>query len=42
MALGDIGDKKAEETLTQALKDEDKNVRKAAKEALKKIKETEG
>lgn len=37
-ALGEIADVRAVEALTEALKDEDKNVQEAAKEALEKIK----
>jgi len=40
-ALGHIGDAKAVEPLTKALKDKKKKVREAAKEALEKIKAEE-
>lgn len=38
LALGEIWDKRAVEPLTQALKDKDESVQKAAKKALDKIK----
>jgi HEAT repeat protein len=41
-ALGEIGDTRAVEPLTEALKDKKKDVREAAKEALKKIKAKKG
>ncbi|RUS98602.1 hypothetical protein DSM106972_079880 [Dulcicalothrix desertica PCC 7102] len=37
-ALGEVGDIKAIEPLSQLLKDEDNNVREAVKEALSKLK----
>jgi HEAT repeat protein len=40
ISLGKIGDKRAVNPLTQVLKDENSDLRKAAKEALEKIKKT--